>query len=73
MIVGGIAGYARPSRGYKVVGSAKPVLELAFNDKCDVIVATVIAENEPVVQEQAVLKFLNGDLVLHWAEQVLGL
>jgi hypothetical protein len=47
------------SCGYKVVGSAKPALEqLAFNDKCDRIVATVIAGNEPVVQEQAVLKFL---------------
>jgi hypothetical protein len=62
------------SRGYKVGGaSAKSVLSLAFNDKCDVIVATVIAGNQPVAQEQAVLKFLNGDLVLHWAEQVLGL
>jgi hypothetical protein len=60
------------SRGYKVVGSAKPVLQFAFNDKCDVIVATVIAGNEPAAQEQAVLNFLNGDLVLHWAEQVLG-
>jgi hypothetical protein len=60
------------SRGYKVAGAAKPVLSLAFNDKCDVIVATVIAGNEPASQEQAVLEFLNGDLVLHWAEQVLG-
>jgi hypothetical protein len=61
------------SRGYKIAGSAKPVLTLAFNDKCDVIVATVIAGNEPAAKEQAVLDFLNGDLVLHWAEQVLGL
>jgi hypothetical protein len=61
------------SRGYKVVGSSKPVLQFAFNDKCDVIVATVVAGNEPASQEQAVLNFLNGDLVLHWAEQVLGL
>jgi hypothetical protein len=62
------------SRGYKVGGAAgKQVLALAFNDKCDVIVATVIAGNEPAAQEQAVLKFLNGDLVQHWAEQVLGL
>lgn len=61
------------SRGYKVVGSAKRVLSLAFNDKCDVIVATVVAGNEPAAQERAVLDFLNGDLVLHWAEQVLGL
>jgi hypothetical protein len=61
------------SRSYKVAGSAKPVLSLAFNDKCDVIVATIIAGNEPAAQEEAVLTFLNSDLVLHWAEQVLGL
>ena len=57
------------SRGYTVgAPSAKSVLSLAFNDRCDVIVATVVAGNEPVAQEQAVLEFLNGDLVLHWAE-----
>jgi hypothetical protein len=61
------------SRSYKVAASAKPALSLAFNDKCDVIVATVVAGNEPAAKEQAVLDFLNGDLVLHWAEQVLGL
>jgi hypothetical protein len=62
------------SRGYKVgAPSAKPVLSLAFNNRCDVIVATVIAGEEPVAQEQAVLEFLNGDLMLRWAEVVLGL
>jgi hypothetical protein len=62
------------SRGYKVgTPSAKAVLSLAFNNRCDVIVATVVAGNEPTAQEQAVLEFLNGDLMLHWAEAVLGL
>jgi hypothetical protein len=62
------------SRGYTVgAPSAKPVLSLAFNNRCDVIVATVVAGDAPVAQEQAVLEFLNGDLVLHWAEVVLGL
>ena len=62
------------SRGYTVgAPSAKSVLSLAFNSRCDVIVATVVAGDEPVAQEQAVLEFLNGDLVLHWAEAVLGL
>jgi hypothetical protein len=62
------------SRGYKVgAPSGKSVLSLAFNNRCDVIVATVVAGDEPVAQEQAVLEFLNGDLVLRWAEQVLGL
>jgi len=62
------------SRGYAVgASSAKSVLSLAFNNRCDVIVATVVAGDEPVAQEQAVLEFLNGDLILHWAETVLGL
>jgi hypothetical protein len=62
------------SRGYTVgAPSAKPVLSLAFNNRCDVIVATVIAGDEPVAQEEAVLEFLNGDLMLRWAEVVLGL
>ena len=62
------------SRGYTVVApSAKSVLSLAFNNRCDVVVATVVAGDEPVAQEEAVLEFLNGDLVLHWAEAVLGL
>ena len=62
------------SRGYKVAAaSAKSVLSIAFNNKCDVIVATVVAGDQPVAREQAVLDFLNGDLVLHWAEVVLGL
>jgi hypothetical protein len=61
------------SRGYKVAApSAKPVLELAFNDRCDVIVATVLAGDDPLAQEAAVLEFLNGDLIRHWAVQVLG-
>jgi hypothetical protein len=62
------------SRGYKVgAPSAKSVLSLAFNSRCDVMVATVVAGGDPVAQEQAVLEFLNGDLVLQRAEIVLGL
>jgi hypothetical protein len=62
------------SRGYRVGAPAgKSVLSLAFNDRCDVIVATVVAGSDPVAQEQAVLEFLNGDLVLNWTKVVLGL
>jgi hypothetical protein len=62
------------SRGYRVgAQSAKSVLSLAFNDRCDVIVATVIAGDDPVAHEQAVLEFLNGEMVLNWAKVVLGL
>jgi hypothetical protein len=34
------------------------VLSLAFNNRCDVIVATMVAGDEPVAQEWAVLEFL---------------
>jgi len=62
------------SRGYTVgARSAKSVLSLAFNSRCDVTVATVVADGDPVAQEQAVLEFLNGDLVVHRVEEVLGL
>jgi hypothetical protein len=61
------------SRAYAVSAAAKSVLSLAFNDRCDVIVATVVAGDEPSAQEQAVLEFLNGDLVRRWAETTLGL
>jgi hypothetical protein len=62
------------SRGYKVSApSARSVLSLAFNSRCDVTVATVVADGDPVAQEQAVLEFLNGDLVVHRVEEVLGL
>jgi hypothetical protein len=65
------------SRSYAVggrVASAKSALSLAFNDRCDAIVATaVVAGDRPSAQEPAVLEFLNGDLVLRWAESTLGI
>jgi hypothetical protein len=54
--------------------SAKSLLSLAFNpvnDTCDVIVATVVAGDDPLAQEQAVLAFLDGDLVRQHADEVL--
>jgi hypothetical protein len=62
------------SRGYDVgTPSAKSVLSIAFNSRCDVTVATVVADGDPLVQEQAVLDFLNSDLVMRRLEEVLGL
>jgi hypothetical protein len=62
------------SRGYTVgASSVIPVLSLAFNNSCDVIVATVLAGDQPVAQERAVLEFLNGDWVLDWLQAILGL
>ncbi len=60
------------SRSYAVGGrvpSAKSLLSLAFNDRCDAIVAIAVVEGDRAsAQELAVLEFLNGDLVLRWAE-----
>jgi hypothetical protein len=53
-------------------GSPRTALAIAFNDKCDVVVATVVADDVPTA-ERAALGFLNGDLVLRWAEKELGL
>jgi hypothetical protein len=62
------------SRSYAVGAPAvRSVLSLAFNNRCDVVVATVVAGDAPVAQEPAVLDFLNGDLIGRWAEAVLGL
>ena len=63
------------SRPYDVTGrAAGTTLALAFNDRCDVIVATAVVPGGPAARvEPAVLAFLNSDTVVHWAEKVLGL
>jgi len=61
------------SRPYRVaIPSARTriALAIAFNDKCDVIVATVLSEE---AGEGPALAFLNSDLVRRWAERELGL
>jgi hypothetical protein len=52
---------------------AKSVLSLAFNNSCDVIVATVVAGKKPAAQEEAVLEFLNTERMLDWIVVVLGI
>jgi hypothetical protein len=63
------------SRVYDVPGRAPgSTLALAFNDHCDVIVATAVVPNGPASRiEPSVLAFLNSETVIHWAEKVLGL
>jgi hypothetical protein len=65
------------SRGYTVGGqgaTTKSALSIAFHNRCDLIVATAaIGSDVPSAQEDAVLEFLNSDLVLRWAEVTLGL
>jgi hypothetical protein len=63
------------SRPYDVPGRAPAsTLALAFNDHCDVIVATAVVPDGPAARvEPAVLAFLSSDTVIHWAQKVLGL
>jgi hypothetical protein len=70
--VGWMNGRSRPYQVAIPYGSPRSVLAIAFNDKCDVVVATVVADHIPAA-EHAALGFLNGDLVLRWAERELGL
>ena len=49
-------------------------LAVAFNDRCDAIVATVVvASSRPLVMENSALAFLNGPTIRRWAEVTLGL
>ena len=70
--VGWMNGRSRPYQVAMRHGSPRTALAIAFNDKCDVVVATVVADDVPTA-ERAALGFLNGDLVLRWAEKELGL
>jgi hypothetical protein len=50
------------------------VLAIAFNDRCDAIVATAtVAHDGPQAIEPSVIEFLNSEVIVHWAEVTLGL
>ena len=70
--VGWMNGRSRPYQVAIPYALPRSVLAIAFNDKCDVVVATVVADQVQAA-ERAALDFLNGDLVLRWAERELGL
>lgn len=62
------------SRRYAVAGSTEDrLLSIAFNDRCDVIVALATLEraNDEAI-EQAVIAFLNGDRVLRWVKWLVS-
>jgi len=63
------------SRPYDVGGhAAGATLAFAFNDRCDVIVATAVVPGGPAAPvEPAVLAFLNSETVIRWAKEQLGL
>ena len=67
-------GRSRPytvTEPYRAPGS---VLAIAFNDRCDAIVATATIDHDaPKAIEPSVIAFLNSDVIVHWAEVTLGL
>jgi hypothetical protein len=63
------------ARTFTVTGPYQPTATaaaIAFNDKCDVVVATVTGAGDLSSAQRAALQFLNGDLVLRWARAELG-
>jgi hypothetical protein len=72
--VGWMKGRSRPYQVTMRYAAPRTALAIAFNDKCDVVVATVVAETSRIpAAETAALAFLNRDLVLRWVEKELGL
>ena len=54
--------------------AGRTAISVAFNDRCDMIVATVVMpHDQPAKIEPGVLEFLNSKPVLHWAELALGI
>ena len=65
------------SRAYTFIGrnpTVKTAISVAFNDRCDMIVATVVLPHDrPATIEPGVIEFLNSGTVLRWTELTLGL
>jgi hypothetical protein len=70
--VGSMNGRSRPYEVAMPYAAPRTALAIGFNDKCDVVVATVVATDVPAA-ERAALAFLNGDMVRRWVEKELGL
>jgi hypothetical protein len=63
------------TRAFTVSGPYQPpgaAAAIAFNNKCDVVVATVTAAGDLAGAERDALAFLNTDAVLRWARAELG-
>ena len=65
------------SRAYTLTARNPPgksALSVVINDRCDMIVATVVLPHDrPATIEPMVMEFLNSGTVLHWAEVALGI
>ena len=52
----------------------RPILAMAFNNDCDVMVATVVAPLDQLPSaERHVLAFLNGESILKWTRAQFGI
>ena len=72
--VGWMNGRSRPYLVEMRYAAPVTALAIGFNDKCDVAVATVVAERKQLaLAERLALDFLNTDRVLRWAERELGI
>jgi hypothetical protein len=72
----GMHGMNGRSRRYTLAGhgvKARPVLALAFHDRCDMVVAIAVSGDEPAIPEDSVIAFLSGAEAWHWVEVALGL
>ena len=65
------------SRAYALAARNPPgksAISVVFNDRCDMIVATVVLPHDrPATIEPGVMAFLNSKPVVHWAELALGI
>jgi hypothetical protein len=65
------------SRVYTLIARNRPggsAISVAFNDRCDMIVATVLLPHDrPATIEPGVMEFLNSRTVLQWAEIAFGI
>ncbi len=62
------------SRPYLIPSDRRSALAVAFNDRCDAIVATtLVGHDSPDAIEPSVIEFLNSEVIVHWAEVTLGL
>ena len=72
-----VAGMKGRSRAYALNARnplGKTMISVAFNDRCDMVVATAVLGNDrPGAIEPGVIEFLNGKTVLSWVEVTLGL
>jgi hypothetical protein len=72
-----VASMSGRSRGYAITGrqkAGKSVLSVAFNERCDMVVATaVLPHDRPASIEPGVIEFLNSRPVMQWIEVALGL